>query len=290
MFYLINEDANEVISSNFYDKVALVAHNCYQVKEKDHLSNVAFIKRLIDNKHLAMIEHYHFTYQIDKELYDQFILLNNRFYDLYSSSNVYLIGFSLRPLLEAINNEDKKEIALITPLINSLPEEIKELFPIMEKSKTYSPYVVLKDDKDGYEKLTYVTYHIITDRGVTHELVRHRLCSFAQESTRYCNYTKDKFSSALTFMKPLRYDEFKEVYDNYYENVVSTYFSLINSGCKPDEARSVLPNSLKASIMVTCSIKEWKSIFELRCSQFAHPDINRVMSKVKEDMEKKNYL
>ncbi len=91
-------------------------------------------------------------------------------------------------------------------------------------------------------------------------------------------------------MKPLRYDEFSDIYNRYYQEVSDTYFDLIAKGAKPDEARSVLPNSLRASIMVTCSLTEWKHIFELRCSEFAHPDIRRLMSLVRDDMKDKNIL
>lgn len=295
-FNLIDDRVTFIDSPDFFDKIALVAHNCYQVKEKDHDSNIAFISRLINNHHLAMIEHYRFLFSIDKEHYLAFKDLGNPFIKLLkpvnSFSNVYLLSTSLRPLLEG---KTERELALFHYLERALPDAIKSvLFPQLPLGES-ATLVDLKEyesilSNDEYDELAFFTYQLITDRGVTHELVRHRPCSFAQESTRYCNYTKDKFSNSLTFIKPLRYQEFQKVFDTYFQTVTDTYFELINKGAKPEEARAVLPNSLKASIMVSADLKEWKHIFSLRISPFAHPDISRVISKVKADMTDRGIL
>lgn len=301
MIQFVPDSATEVRYPDFYDKIAAVAHNCYQVKEKDHDSNVQFITRLIASRHLAMIEHYTYTFVVSKEVYEKTLALHNRFYTLSgpeNGSDVYLVSLSLRVLLEALYGEDYREKEVASIYVRSLPEDVKPLFDFdaehLKETTTVLPYDLNLHRKElpqaVYEAHQTLTYHIITDRGVTHELVRHRLCSFAQESTRYCNYTKDKFSNMLTFIKPLDYEKNAQIYDHYYEVCSQTYFQLIENGSRPDEARSVLPNSLKASIMVTCSISEWKNIFLLRLSEHAHPDIQRVMKKVYEDMKEKGYL
>ncbi len=292
-FQLIDNSASIVPDSDFFDKIAFVAHNCYQVKTKDHQANVEFIGRLLTGGHLAMIEHFRYLFKVSKEAYEGFKELYNRFYDLaLGVDGTYYVSCSVRPLLEAKDSLEKK---LDLPLISALPPDVKNFaFKGYQDEKGASLADIDKEKGNlkplDYDNLKYVTYNLITDRGVTHEIVRHRLCSFAQESTRYCNYTKDKFSNELTFMKPLRYDEFSDIYNRYYQEVSDTYFDLIAKGAKPDEARSVLPNSLRASIMVTCSLTEWKHIFELRCSEFAHPDIKRLMSLVRDDMKDKNIL
>ncbi len=302
-FRLIENSFSEVNHSDFYDKIALVAHNCYQVKEKDHESNVGFIQRLVQSGHLAMMEHYRFAFVLDESQYHSFLELHNPFYELgeYMREKgsyremVYLLSCSIRPILENIDSEDVLEKEMATLLANSLPLEVKSvLLPDLKEGKSVSLFDVEKNrDKipsEIYDRFHYVTYHLITDRGVTHELVRHRICSFAQESTRYCNYTKDKFDACLTFMKPSKYEERKEIYDSFYQKCADTYFELIQSGATPDEARAVLPNSLKASIMVTCNLKEWKKIFSLRTDPHAHFDIRRLMLLVQEDMVKKGYI
>lgn len=136
-----------------------------------------------------------------------------------------------------------------------------------------------------------ITVKFVTDRGVTHELVRHRIASFTQESTRYCNYGKGKFGSEITviepcfFTKPLsddgNYTNPKEAMYVVWKNAMlaaeSRYLTLLGQGAKAQEARSVLPNSLKTEIVVTANVREWRKIFELRTSKEAHPQIRQIM-------------
>jgi thymidylate synthase (FAD) len=125
-----------------------------------------------------------------------------------------------------------------------------------------------------------MTVFFVIDRGVSHELVRHRLMSPSQESTRFCNYAKDKFGSEITFIKPLFWDRESSEYrfwEHAMGNAENSYFDLIGSGVKPQAARSVLPNSLKTEIAVTANMVEWRHIFKLRCGRAAHPQMREVM-------------
>ena len=127
-----------------------------------------------------------------------------------------------------------------------------------------------------------VTAKFICDRGVSHEIVRHRVMSFAQESTRYCNYSKNKFNNELTFIEPAW--EFpssdivnvRERFEAMLSEAEANYMELITLGFKPQEARAVLPNALKTEIVVTGFIDDWKHFFELRCDSAAHPDIRKL--------------
>ena len=130
-----------------------------------------------------------------------------------------------------------------------------------------------------------VTAKFICDRGVSHEIVRHRGLygmSYAQESTRYCNYSKSKFGQELTFIEPAW--EFpssdiiniKERFEAILGEAEANYMELITLGFKPQEARAVLPNALKTEIVVTAFIEDWKHFFELRCDSAAHPDIRKL--------------
>lgn len=124
----------------------------------------------------------------------------------------------------------------------------------------------------------------ICDRGVSHELVRHRLASFGQESTRYCNYAKDKFGNELTFIKPFFFDENKEEekYDCWVMAMVvaeKRYLELIELGASPQEARSVLPNSIKTEVVMTANYREWRHFFKLRAARAtgpAHPQMEEI--------------
>lgn len=122
------------------------------------------------------------------------------------------------------------------------------------------------------------TVRFITDRGVSHELVRHRVASFAQESTRYCNYAKEKFGGELTFVEPPFFDvgQFAR-WRLSVANDELDYLALIDLGAKPEEARTVLPNSLKTEIVVTANAREWLHILDLRASPKAHPQMRQIM-------------
>lgn len=119
----------------------------------------------------------------------------------------------------------------------------------------------------------------IVDRGVSHELVRHRIASFAQESTRYCNYSKDKFDNGVTFIKPFFFDEESEKYSRWLHSMSVAeheYVELVKDGATPQEARSVLPNSTKTEITITANYREWRNFFKLRTAKAAHPQMTQV--------------
>jgi thymidylate synthase (FAD) len=129
-----------------------------------------------------------------------------------------------------------------------------------------------------------MTVRFVIDRGVSHELVRHRLCSFAQESTRYCNYSDEKFGKELTFIVPSNFRYWTKEQGQEWSQAVRAaelhYMFMIESGLTPQEARSVLPNSLKTEIVVDANFTEWLHIFELRDSPAAHPDMLYIMSQL----------
>ena len=124
-----------------------------------------------------------------------------------------------------------------------------------------------------------LTVRIVCDRGVTHEIVRHRLASYSQESTRYCNYTGDKFGSEITVIKPCYWEEDSEDFANWKRAMLFAeeyYFRLIRNGATPQEARSVLPNSLKTEIVMTANLREWRHFLKLRTSKAAHPQMREI--------------
>ena len=123
-----------------------------------------------------------------------------------------------------------------------------------------------------------MTAHLVTNRGVTHELVRHRVASFSQESTRYCNYNKGKFRGEITVVSPTHLtDENLEAWRTGVHAAETAYMQMIQSGVSPQIARGVLPNDLKAEIVVTANLREWHHIFSMRCAANAHPHIRQLM-------------
>lgn len=124
-----------------------------------------------------------------------------------------------------------------------------------------------------------ITVKFICDRGVSHELVRHRLASYCQESTRYCNYSKDGFGGEITVIRPAFLVEGTKAFAYWRgacETAERSYFSLLEWGCSPQEARSVLPNSLKTEVVMTANLREWRHFFKLRTAPAAHPQMREV--------------
>lgn len=124
-----------------------------------------------------------------------------------------------------------------------------------------------------------ITVKFTCDRGVSHEIVRHRLASYCQESTRYCNYSKEGFGREITVIQPLFFEPNTPAWDTWQdacEAAESAYFDLLEYGCTPQEARSVLPNSLKTEVVMTANIREWRHFLTLRTSPAAHPQMREV--------------
>ena len=140
--------------------------------------------------------------------------------------------------------------------------------------------------KRGHEAMlehASMTVKFIVDRGVSHELVRHRLFSFAQESTRYCNYSKDKFGREITVIRPLWLKDDRSndyiAWETACENAEESYFSLLDHGWSPQQARAVLPNSLKTEVVITGNMREWRHFFRLRAAGETgapHPQMSEV--------------
>ena len=155
-----------------------------------------------------------------------------------------------------------------------------------------------------------LTVRFVCDRGTSHEIVRHRLASYSQESTRYCRYTDDKFDNQITVILPMWYstalvgewhmdylradngvlingathgissDNITTPEQRWINSMLQSelhYFELLNCGERPEQARSVLPNSLKTEVVMTCNLREWKHVFRMRCQKAAHPQIREIM-------------
>lgn len=162
-----------------------------------------------------------------------------------------------------------------------------------EKITNESSYKFVRDILDkGHESVIeheVISIRFICDRGVSHEIVRHRIASYSQESTRYCNYSANKFGKEITVIKPLFWEEGSVEYDTWYnamQRSEQTYIKLVQMGAKPQEARSILPNSLKTEIVVTMNLREWRHFFKLRTAINAHPQMREVAYMALEKLKK----
>lgn len=149
--------------------------------------------------------------------------------------------------------------------------------------------------KRGHESVIEhesISVKIICDRGVSHEIVRHRIASYSQESTRYCNYSKEKFGEQITcidiasgFKYDLDSETDRKKYDVWLEameNAEKSYFKMIELGASPQEARSVLPNSLKTEMVMSMNLRSWRNFLRLRTSKASHPQCREVACRLLE--------
>ena len=157
---------------------------------------------------------------------------------------------------------------------------------------TAAKFINMVIDRGHYSVLEHAsaTFRIVCDRGISHEIVRHRLASYSQESTRYCNYGKDKFGAEISVIAPLGLDDAgilkSSPYDLTYtpyldwlrtcESAEATYFNLLQAGVLPQTARSVLPTCLKTEIVMTCNFRVWRHFLLLRTALTAHPQVREI--------------
>ena len=189
-------------------------------------------------------------------------------------------------ILDVINAEDiLKKIEAIGRVCYKSEDKIKA-----DSAEEFISKII----KSGHESVIEhekLSVKVICDRGITHEIVRHRIASYSQESTRYCNYAGEKFGKELTFIKPCFWsvdDEKYQIWEQTMSRLEEVYARLIELGAKPEEARSVLPNSLKTEIVITMNFRQWRHFFKLRTSVKAHPQIREIacaiLAKFKEEL------
>jgi len=192
----------------------------------------------------------------------------------------------------------KPSVEVITPIdsdfVYKLIERVgricyKSEHKITPDSATKFLKMILKNGHESVIEHFNITVLIKCNRGVTHELVRHRLASYSQESTRYCLYSSDRFGNQITVIKPCYFEEFSELYLEWEEAMADAekhYNNLVKLGATAQEARGVLPIALKTEIAITANLREWRHIFKLRRSEKAHPEIKHVMDMIYNEFSK----
>lgn len=301
--------------SNPLQKIERIARICY--KSEDKITSDSYKKMtkvLLDRQHLAMFEHASLTFEVDSQTYEAVGYLINdlmRFtglpiaegpvnncrlkltFTVVSGGDIrYIISGNIRAFYEFFLKAAEADVMLydIKQLYVAVNQQVDYIFNIDGYDNTWerpgsidliTDYSKLSDK----ERLIHETFTVIftCDRGVTHELVRMRDASFAQESTRYCNYQLGRFGNEITVIKPLFVEEGTYEYAQWYSamsNAEMSYNNLIAAGATPQEARSVLPPSVKADIAVTANLYEWRHIFNLRACDAtgpAHPQMKEIM-------------
>lgn len=261
--------------------IEMAGRTCYKSEDKiTDTSAEKFVKGLIDRGHLAMVEHSNFVIRMKRPepiligLTGIIDSITGKYLNVVQNSDYIYVGGSLTAWYQRGNiiGWDDVIFQLFAKAYGCL-FNMALLIP-----ETYQWQVCTHDEIP--KELHRYSAKFICDRGVSHELVRHRPCSFAQESTRYVNYSgKD-----MEFVEPawvhqrehgLTYAQL--VFDRNCNDCEHDYKKMIKLGCTPQQARAVLPNSLKTEIVVTADAAEWRHIRKLRTHPTAHPDMRRVM-------------
>lgn len=290
---LIESSVQIIEEKDPYKMIELAGRTCYKSEDKiTENSAKEFVDRMIKLGHGAMLEHGTIYLTIDGEDPNLSKIQSN------PHTKVNLVPYEV---LTESNYTISYKAYITTNLRVLVENNLKELLC----------YQV--EPTEHHEKR--ITAKFICDRGVSHEFVRHRVFSFAQESQRYCNYNKDKFNNELTFIKPtwlniptgdytywdgdwcdidnmkIQLPSDNGIADNFLwclNNAGMQYRLLINKGLKPQEARAILPNATKTELVMTGFESDWEHFFELRCSGAAHPDAKKLADELKSLMNVKN--
>ena len=289
---LIESSVQIIEEKDPYKMIELAGRTCYKSEDKiTENSAKEFVDRMIKLGHGAMLEHGTIYLKIDKT--EDGHLPPAR---LYWSDGNHKKYTKVRKHGNSIYVTTNLRVIVENNRLDDLQYQV--------------------EPTEHHEK--HITAKFICDRGVSHEFVRHRVFSFAQESTRYCDYSKDKFGNDITYIIPSWLDlpegkysdwdndwcdvsELKLLYpevDNLSDpancflqsikNAEYYYFMLINRGWKPQQARQVLPNATKTELVMTGFESDWEHFFELRCSGAAHPDAKKLADELKSLMNVKN--
>lgn len=193
-------------------------------------------------------------------------------------------------ILTDISEGGIKELQQIERVARVCYKSEDKITPDGESAKKLVGFLV----KQGHEAMlehSQLSVLFTCDRGIANELVRHRIASFAQESTRYCNYSKEKFGGELSFIRPYYIDDLsEEACDAISDSCLwaeKLYLQLIKDGLRPEQARCVLPLCLKTEIVVTANYREWRNIFKLRTPVAAHPQMRELMCPLLLEVQKK---
>lgn len=200
-------------------------------------------------------------------------------------------------ILTDISEGGIKELQQIERVARVCYKSEDKITPDGESAKKLVGFLV----KQGHEAMlehSQLSVLFTCDRGVANELVRHRIASFAQESTRYCNYSKEKFGGELPFIRPYWIPDVNASsnlhdlarWDEWYSVCIEAedqYKNMLENGSRPEQARCVLPLCLKTEIVVTANYREWRNIFKLRTPVAAHPQMRELMCPLLMELQKK---
>ena len=275
---------------------------CYKSEDKAKEDETDFVKGIIKHGHNSCLEMFveHLLInlnELDNDIEASFLqeIESSKYLNvtLYTKNKDYLVSGSIRAFREFIltNSEWYLKFNLLHYFLNKYPILFEDVYEAIQSyedyDEDYAEVFHLKSIKkfnlnSPEFKHTHVAVKFITNRAVTHEIVRHRPLAFLQESQRYCRYSDEKFGNEVTFIKPTAFriepiSVHYEIWKRSMQDAEQSYMSLLHSGLSPQAARTVLPNSCKTEIIAYASLREWSHIFAMRTSSKAEPSMQEAM-------------
>lgn len=278
-----------------YKAIERAGRTCYKSEDKiTEDSAKGFVERMIKSGHDAMLEHG----------------------TVYLKAKTEIVNYYIHP-----EDGEEEEYNPLDKYCSNKYSHAKEYdynlyvttnLRVLVENNWLDDLKYICEPTEHHEKR--VTVRFICDRGVSHEFVRHRVFSFAQESTRYCDYSKDKFGNELTFIEPCWLEDYNYESNTYYNGFLvalraaeANYLNLLkqwedkipdkryktgfrNNPWTPQQARAVLPNALKTELVMTGFINDWKHFFELRCAPNAHPSARELAIPLSEEFIKRGLV
>lgn len=289
---IINAQASVLVENDPIKKIEKCGRVCYKSEDKITEDSAGkFVANIINRGHEAVLEHASFIFKVSRSVYEDLrdivMFVENRYpvkmYLRFTDSEGCIVSGNVRAW------RDFFHFAGVPPYMDDFVESNPILFPEFKRVSSSSfregpvRQISVNELVSAYQRLVHedVSVKFICDRGVTHEIVRHRPASFCQESTRYCNYSNGKFGGEITVIKPCFFKENSTRYLNWFvacESAETAYNAILEDGGTPQEARDVLPNSLKTELIMTAPLMEWCHFFNLRMSPAAHPQMQEVAS------------
>ena len=261
---------------DIYKQIEIAGRTCYKSEDKiTPTSAKEFVDRMIKSGHGAMLEH--------GTVYLKY------FVEHYCEGLEYKYNSQKEELNKLIERYAYNKYSKVNSARHPGNIFITTNFRVLVENGWLEDLKYICEPTVFHEKRISVRW--TCDRGVSHEFVRHRVFSFAQESTRYCNYNKDKFGHEITYIQPcweMQKDE-EELFLLQLEQAQNAYNALISSGWKPQQARAILPNALKTELVMTGFESDWKHFFELRCDTAAHPDARKLALELYNKLYNKEY-
>lgn len=280
-------------------KIELCGRVCYKSENKITAESAeSFVKSIIKRGHESVLEHCNIVMKVDFADIKLFESICNgmriRGYSPMLRQNGYnTISGNVRmwrDFMRAMNFYSCFEFPPLTLLRGVLFDDVNHTpLAFSTTAKLLSNDGL--EEGSGILNIKTETVRFIVDRGISHEIVRHRMASYSQESTRYCNYSNDKFGNQITFIEPLFWGRDSTLYKIWLTgclNAEASYFELLDNGARPQEARNILPNSLKTELIMTATIKSWRHFFDMRaCDTAAHPQMREIAVPLLEEFKKK---